>query len=106
MTRTPMYFKDKASLAISVLALLLSSVSLYFAQFQTSYKVEAVVLEADPLGGNLSYQVAILNQGTHRVIIVDAYLHQDTHDTILVAESPFKDVIRTPALPAVVGAKD
>ena len=60
--------KDKASLVISVFALCLSSLSLYFTQIRTSYTVEAVVLEADTLGGQLSYQIAIFNQGTHRVI--------------------------------------
>ena len=101
-----MAFKDKLSLAISVLALVLSGTSLYFSQFRTSYAIEAVVLNADVLGGHLAYEVAILNQGTNRFIIRDARLRQEKRAKTLAVVSPFKAVVRTPALPTVVAAND
>ena len=69
-----MTFKDKITIVISVVALSVSVLSLYVTQFRATYLAEAVVLRSDALGGTLSYQVAIMNQGTHRVVITDAVL--------------------------------
>ncbi len=101
-----MTFKDKVALLISVLALLLSGLGFYFSQLRTSSKLEAVVLESDPLGGDASIQIAILNQGTHRVIINRALLHQDTNDGVLKAMNPFEQITMNPELPASLEAKD
>lgn len=91
---------------ISILALLLSGLGLYFSQLQTSFQLEAVVLEADPSGGVAFLQVGILNQGTHKVIITKANLHQDTSDNALSVESPFMNVVTSPSLPVSLGPKD
>jgi hypothetical protein len=93
---------EKAALYLSLLAVFISALTLYFSEFHTSELLEAVVLEVDPIGGSLDYQVAILNQGNRQAILTSARIAVASNDNVLVASNPFEKVRITPEFPAII----
>ena len=65
---------EKITIAISFVALLASFAGIYFSHFYESHELEAVVMEADPAGGDLVYSVAIINPGNRKAVISEAWL--------------------------------
>lgn len=98
--------KEKVTIYLSVLALVLSGLSLYFGEFHVSDKLEVVVMEADPAGGALVYEVAIINPGNRKAVIKSAGLFLDRDDGTLTTVNPLKDVKLKQALPMLVEAQD
>jgi hypothetical protein len=98
--------KEKVTIFISALALILSGLSLYFGQFYVSERLEVVVMEADPAGGTLVFEVAILNPGNRKALIKSADLILNPGDKVLNASNPLRDVRLKQNVPIVVDAKD
>ena len=98
--------KDQISILLSVFALTISFISLYLSPFHVSQKLEAVVLEADISGANLSYEVAIINPGNRRALVTSASIGLDSPEGVLYADNPFKGFEATTDFPLVVGAED
>jgi hypothetical protein len=98
--------KDKVTTFLSVLALTVSGLSLYYGKFYVSDKLEVVVMEADPAGGALVYEVAILNPGTRKAVIKSAHLFLDQGDGILSTSNPLRDVRLKESLPMLVESQD
>jgi hypothetical protein len=94
--------KEQLTLLISCVALFVSFVGVYFSHFYVSQKLEVVVLEADLAGGELVYQVAIINPGNRKALIKDASLIVNPGDNILHASNPLRSVKRSTSLPATV----
>lgn len=93
---------ERITLGISLCALIIAGLSLYFSEFHKLDKLEAVVLEADPLGGILKYQVAILNSGNKPALLKSAQLLLRSPENELSAENPFSAMKLDPALPLVI----
>jgi hypothetical protein len=95
--------REILTILISSVAVFVSFASLYFSHFHVSHKIEAVVLEADPAGGDLIYQVAIINPGNRKALIKSASLQlMNPGEGALHVSNPFSSVrIRQP-LPAVI----
>ena len=93
---------ERTTLAISFLALIVAGLTLYFSEFHRTEELEAVVLEADPLGGTIKYQVAILNGGNRPALIKSAKLLVRSPENELSADNPLSEIKLKPSLPMIV----
>lgn len=93
---------ERITRACSVLALAVAGLTLYFSEFHRKDKLEAVVLEADPLGGTIKYQVAILNSGNRPALIKSAQLLVRSPENQLTADDPLSEIKLNPSLPVIV----
>ena len=97
-----MTLNDRFTIAISAAALFIASASFYFGEIRKTDNVEAIVLEADPLGGRMLYQVAIVNHGNQSALIKSAKLQLQSPPGELIADDPLKSIKVSPDLPVVV----
>ncbi|WP_394787355.1 hypothetical protein [Rhodoferax sp.] len=93
---------EKSTLAISACALIVAAFTLYLTEFRRDDRLEAVVLEADPLGGEMMYQVALLNSGNKPALVQSAVLLMRSNANELVADNPLSDIKVRPSLPVVI----
>jgi hypothetical protein len=98
--------KDKVTISLSIVALIVSGLGLYYGEFHVSERLEVVVMEADPAGGVLVYEVAVLNPGNRKAVIKSAHLSLDQDGRALSTSDPFKDVQLCQDLPMLVEAED
>ncbi|BDT65966.1 hypothetical protein os1_01170 [Comamonadaceae bacterium OS-1] len=93
---------EKSTLAISACALIVAAFTLYLTEFRREDRLEAVVLEADPLGGEMMYQVALLNNGNKPALVQSAMLLMRSNANELVADNPLSEIEVRPSLPVVI----
>ena len=93
---------ERTTIGFSFLALLVSGLTLYYAEFRQQDEVEVVLLEADPMGGKLTYQVALLNQGNRPAVLKTANMRLKNNTADLVVSNPFSKIDVHPKLPIIV----
>ncbi len=93
------------TIIISSVALIASFSGIFFSHFYASHQLEAVVLQADPAGGDLVYQVAIINSGNRKALITEAWLGLNSGDNELHGSNPFGSIELQSTLPVVIDDK-
>ncbi|WP_299741100.1 hypothetical protein [uncultured Roseobacter sp.] len=95
-------FREYVTLLISVVALTVSLAGFYYSHLRTSLALEAITLEADPAGGVIVYQVAVVNPGNRTALITNARLLQRSAGNVLHASNPLGQVNLSTELPVVL----
>jgi hypothetical protein len=93
---------ERVTIAISMFALLLAGLTLYYSEFRRADELEAVVLDSDPLGGIIDYQVAILNNGNKSALITSARLEIRSKMDELHVDNPLSKVQLNLSLPVLI----
>lgn len=95
-------FREYLTLLISIVALTVSIAGFYYTHLRTSLALEAITLEADPAGGALFYQLAVVNPGNRKALITEAYLLQRSAAGVLHGSNPLSQISLSTELPVVL----